>query len=308
MSIRLMTLVWDKALPVARKMLLLSLADQANDAGECWPELDDLAARCSISRRTLFECLKELEEGGFIDRRHVGPPGRQRVVFRVNEDMLRQCELLVEPAQQAAHQRGADAARGTGAKSAPVQNPHQREICTGAKNRLDPVRNLHPKKQPKESNPKGEEQRAPAGTHLPPDWEPSAEEREFAATERPDLNVDTEAAKFRDYWRAIPGAKGRRSDWPATWRNWIRRADAPKGAASPPPPAPAPSPAVAKRDIFAVPESPLESAEAFIRRNFDLGLYGEGVAAVAERDRRLAEARQLHGTPSAPVPAEAAPA
>ena len=33
-----------------------------------------------------------------------------------------------------------------------------------------------------------------------------------------------ENAKFRDYWSAQPGAKGRKTDWDATWRNWIRRA------------------------------------------------------------------------------------
>ena len=40
-----------------------------------------------------------------------------------------------------------------------------------------------------------------------------------------DLNLDPEAtaSTFRDYWAAIPGAKGRKTDWPATWRNWCRR-------------------------------------------------------------------------------------
>jgi len=28
---------------------------------------------------------------------------------------------------------------------------------------------------------------------------------------------------FRDYWRAQPGNKGVKADWPATWRNWCRR-------------------------------------------------------------------------------------
>jgi hypothetical protein len=28
---------------------------------------------------------------------------------------------------------------------------------------------------------------------------------------------------FCDYWRGIPGAKGRKLDWVATWRNWMRR-------------------------------------------------------------------------------------
>ena len=59
------------------------------------------------------------------------------------------------------------------------------------------------------------------GTRLPEDWQPAQAERDFAA----DLNLDPEAtaSTFRDYWAAIPGAKGRKTDWPATWRNWCRR-------------------------------------------------------------------------------------
>ncbi len=33
-----------------------------------------------------------------------------------------------------------------------------------------------------------------------------------------------EFAKFRDYWIAVPGQKGVKLDWFATWRNWCRRA------------------------------------------------------------------------------------
>lgn len=28
---------------------------------------------------------------------------------------------------------------------------------------------------------------------------------------------------FCDYWRAQPGQRGVKVDWPATWRNWMRR-------------------------------------------------------------------------------------
>jgi hypothetical protein len=34
----------------------------------------------------------------------------------------------------------------------------------------------------------------------------------------------SEHERFCDHWRAQPGAKGRKADWPATWRNWMRRA------------------------------------------------------------------------------------
>lgn len=59
-------------------------------------------------------------------------------------------------------------------------------------------------------------------SRLPDDWTPSAEEVAFCKAERPDLNPATTASRFRDYWIAQPGAKGRKTDWPATWRNWVR--------------------------------------------------------------------------------------
>jgi hypothetical protein len=31
------------------------------------------------------------------------------------------------------------------------------------------------------------------------------------------------ADEFRDYWISVPGSKGVKLDWLATWRNWIRR-------------------------------------------------------------------------------------
>ena len=49
----------------------------------------------------------------------------------------------------------------------------------------------------------------------PADFEPDLE---YAREQIPDVNAEEEAAKFRDYEFAKP-----RSDWPAAWRNWIRR-------------------------------------------------------------------------------------
>lgn len=34
--------------------------------------------------------------------------------------------------------------------------------------------------------------------------------------------VRDEAASFRDYWTSVGGVKGTKTDWEATWRNWIR--------------------------------------------------------------------------------------
>lgn len=61
-----------------------------------------------------------------------------------------------------------------------------------------------------------------SGTRLPDDWQP-----DFEAALAVGLGRDAatrQAEMFLDYWRAVPGAKGRKADWLATWRNWCRRA------------------------------------------------------------------------------------
>jgi hypothetical protein len=65
---------------------------------------------------------------------------------------------------------------------------------------------------------------SPSGSRLPADWSLPDDWRDWAKAERPDLDVKTEAASFADYWHGKPGKDGRKTDWQATWRNWIRRA------------------------------------------------------------------------------------
>lgn len=82
---------------------------------------------------------------------------------------------------------------------------------------------------------KGKEERVEARASrfaldsLPSDW------GDFCRQERQDLDPFATFDRFRDYWRSVPGAKGRKLDWPATWRNWVRneRADRPKAKQSP---------------------------------------------------------------------------
>lgn len=71
-------------------------------------------------------------------------------------------------------------------------------------------------------------ERADRGSRLPADWTPSEEDRVFAEAEG--VDPDREAASFRDYWTSKPGAAGRKSNWSATWRNWVRRSSERKPA------------------------------------------------------------------------------
>jgi hypothetical protein len=60
---------------------------------------------------------------------------------------------------------------------------------------------------------------------LPPDWAPTALDLKFARDEGlADEAIRREIGKFRDYWPNAPGARRKKVDWSATWRNWIRKA------------------------------------------------------------------------------------
>jgi hypothetical protein len=65
--------------------------------------------------------------------------------------------------------------------------------------------------------------RLPDGWALPPEW------RAWAVEKRPDLDVEAVGETFADHWHAQPGAKGRKADWFATWRNWVRNERPPVG-------------------------------------------------------------------------------
>jgi hypothetical protein len=61
------------------------------------------------------------------------------------------------------------------------------------------------------------------GKRLPEDWTPSNADCDFAyELGLGGQGLDEAAAEFRDYWRGVPGQRGRKLDWDATFRNRLR--------------------------------------------------------------------------------------
>jgi hypothetical protein len=66
---------------------------------------------------------------------------------------------------------------------------------------------------------------AQRGSRLSADWHPTPTDIEFArAKGMHPARVETEAERFRNFWLAKSGAGATKLDWPATWRNWVLRA------------------------------------------------------------------------------------
>jgi hypothetical protein len=80
MSIALMSAAWKAELPTTRKIVLLALADNASDQGECYPSIPALAQQCGMSERSIYQCLRELESAGFVRR---NTEAGVRTVYRI---------------------------------------------------------------------------------------------------------------------------------------------------------------------------------------------------------------------------------
>lgn len=77
-----MVAAWELSIPATEKMVLLCLCDHANDDGQCWPSMNRLAAKCSLTDRTVRKAIKWLidhkqisaaTDAGKVNRYQINP-------------------------------------------------------------------------------------------------------------------------------------------------------------------------------------------------------------------------------------------
>lgn len=57
---------WPLEMPTAQKFVLISLADQANDEGVCWPSVGSVIKRTGLSEASVRRAIKSLEKAELI--------------------------------------------------------------------------------------------------------------------------------------------------------------------------------------------------------------------------------------------------
>ena len=100
----------------------------------------------------------------------------------------------------------------------PIQTEQQTDSVTDSVNKQEPNKNPNQSQSQKELKNLGRASRSTRleTASLPDEW------RSFCIEERPDLSPENIWVGFRDYWIAVPGNRGLKLDWFATWRNWCR--------------------------------------------------------------------------------------
>jgi DNA-binding transcriptional regulator YhcF (GntR family) len=85
MSIHYISQAWKTPVADAKaKLVLLKLADNANDQGVAWPHIETIAAETGLSRSSVFKALNELEESGIVERHR----GRNEVTYTIQKSVL----------------------------------------------------------------------------------------------------------------------------------------------------------------------------------------------------------------------------
>lgn len=116
-----------------RKLVLIKLADNANDNGECWPSYQHVADQCEVSRSTVKSHIRALEKMGLLKRefRRKGELNQSNVFY-----------LTLDNAQQIQPESGgAGAAPRTYHSFEPVKEPknimfeHVRTKCEKSSDR-----------------------------------------------------------------------------------------------------------------------------------------------------------------------------
>lgn len=71
MSTKYLSTCWSIAgISPSQKLVLISLADQANDSGVCWPSVPHMTVRTGLSERAIRNSIRSLEDAGLLICRH----------------------------------------------------------------------------------------------------------------------------------------------------------------------------------------------------------------------------------------------
>ncbi|EPF0942068.1 MULTISPECIES: helix-turn-helix domain-containing protein [Klebsiella] len=198
-----------------RKLVLIKLADNANDKGECWPSYQHIADQCECSKSAVRNHIDALEDMGLLKRENrVGVnngKGNTSNVYYLNFDATPMpskstgvCHEIAPPMPSDGTPPMPPDGTRTSHSFEPVTEPDSLSargqfISEAAKRRIG-------------ISPNGE-------IPFPPAFKPSADH--IAIASEKGINIETELLNFRDYHQAR-GTK--LIDWNSAFRVWLRNA------------------------------------------------------------------------------------
>lgn len=170
------------------KLVLLLLANRADEHGECWPTQKRLALEANMSERSIRDHLKALEDAGYIDRdtKRLGHGMGSDTTYRFRPEKFAGLSYTGE---------GSPIKTGEGS----------------------PIRNRQEPSSSETSSPRGARKRASQIG----DYALGEKELEYAFSKG--MTEEQARHEFEKFHNHFTGTGGTKKDWLATWRNWVIR-------------------------------------------------------------------------------------
>lgn len=235
--------------------LLIEIAAEQKD-GRCSLSQVELGRRCKLAERQTRTILRQLEEDGFVARARHGGEGKGRAPDSYVLVGFRQPAMIAESHDTTGNETQVEATGnrqimpvawgGNRQPEAPYEgatgNLDRQSLPIAATGNSAPTPpNIITTTSTSQDNPPPTElggdgvfaltssdapKRAGSnrGSRMVPGWRPSQASIDYA-TDRGIINGWCEATleNFVDYWLGVPGQRGIKSDWEATWRNEVRK-------------------------------------------------------------------------------------
>lgn len=190
MSIEVTNAVWKHSKSVGRaRTVLLAIADHQGEIG-AWPSIKTLATMVNASERSVQRDIQELVNLGELTVEVQSAPTNRQYKSNLYWVTL---PGVTKPTAGVTDTVSGVTESASGVTADGVQ--------TITKPLLEPLQK---------------------SSRLPEGWQPTEEDVLLMREHFPSIDLKLETHAFRDYWRSVAGAKGKKTDWNATWRNWIR--------------------------------------------------------------------------------------
>ncbi|EJO6305137.1 helix-turn-helix domain-containing protein [Salmonella enterica] len=190
-----------------RKLVLIKLADNANDEGECWPSYQHIADQCEVSRSTVKSHIRALEDMGLLKRefRRKGELNQSNVFYLTLDNAQ---QIPPESGGVGADRGGVGADRGGAGAD---RGGAGADLGGGAGADPRTYHSFEPVKEPLERKKKP--------SSMPEGFSPSASHQKMA--EEFGISLQDEFDKFTDH-HLSKGSKF--IDWSRALNTWLRNA------------------------------------------------------------------------------------
>lgn len=201
-SNRLLDLVWRTDIgPATKRLVLLALADAANEDGTCWPSVGLLMERTGAGKTAVVAALGELEADGVLSKKR---RRQQSTVYVVDADALStRIRKVQNPEGSESETLGSRTFEGSDPEPPKVQIPN--------------LPKENPQRTLKEPSPR-------RATQLPKSWQPTEEHATRAATLGVDLADEVENFRLHAETHARTA-----KNWNSAFTTWLKKAPAMAG-------------------------------------------------------------------------------